>query len=126
MTTSTKAWFPKKDPWLPPDRDDHVIWAALSFAKGAATEGQQRLLWDWLMYSTGASDEYADLSFRPGEEGRRASDFAEGKRFVGLQLRKLLHPMLRPSGPSDPIPTTDNPAKSARKKRAPRAKRQKR
>lgn len=32
-----------------------------------------------------------DLSFRPGgAEGARESDFAEGKRFIGLQIAKLL------------------------------------
>lgn len=32
-----------------------------------------------------------DLSYRPGgEEGRRDTDFAEGKRFVGLQIGFLL------------------------------------
>lgn len=31
-----------------------------------------------------------DLSYRPGPEGARETDFAEGKRFVGLQIAKLL------------------------------------
>lgn len=32
-----------------------------------------------------------DLSFRPGgAEGERETSFAEGKRFVGLQIGKLL------------------------------------
>jgi hypothetical protein len=30
-----------------------------------------------------------DLSYRPGEDGRRDSDFAEGKRFIGSELVKL-------------------------------------
>jgi hypothetical protein len=109
-------WLPKRDPWMPPDRDDQVIWASLAFSQGKATEGQQRLLWNWLMYSTGASDEYADLSFRPGEEGRRATDFAEGKRFVGLQLKSNLHPIRRPKG-KQTIIESDNPALPAKKKR---------
>ena len=74
MTPSPRAWLPKKEPWAPPDRDDAVIWASLAFSKGLATESQQRLLWDWFMYATGTGDEFADLSFRPGEEGRRATD----------------------------------------------------
>ena len=36
------------------------------------------------------------MSYRPGEEGRRDTDFAEGKRFVGRELFKLLHPLLTP------------------------------
>lgn len=31
-----------------------------------------------------------ELSYRPGDEGRRDTDFAEGRRFVGLQLVKFL------------------------------------
>lgn len=123
MTPSTRAWLPKKDPWLPPDRDDAVIWASLAFAKGQATESQQRLLWDWFMYTTGASDDFADLSFRPGEEGRRATDFAEGKRFVGLQLKSNLHPIRRPKDRPEPEVKSENPAQPARKKRGPKKKR---
>jgi hypothetical protein len=123
MTPSTRAWRPKEHPWLPPDRDDAVIWATLAWSKGAATESQQRLLWDWMMYQTGASDDFADLSFRPGEEGRRATDFAEGKRHVGLQLKSNLHPMRRPKDrPEEPL-KSENPAQPARKKRGPKKKR---
>lgn len=126
MLTSARAWAPKKDPWMAPDRDDAVIWATLAFAKGQASESQQRLLWDWIMYSTGASDEWADLSFRPGEEGRRATDFAEGKRFVGIQLRSNLHPIRRPKeAPPAPV-KSENPAQPARKKRGPKKRRKKR
>lgn len=31
-----------------------------------------------------------DLSFRPGVDGARATDFAEGKRWVGLQIVTML------------------------------------
>lgn len=121
------AWAPKKEPWAPPDRDDAVIWATLAFKQGKASESQQALLWEWFMYTTGASDAYADLSFRPGEEGRRATDFAEGKRFVGLQLASNLHPLRRPKArPEDAEIKSENPAKPAAKKRKSRAKRKKR
>ena len=40
-----------------------------------------------------------DLSFRPGgEEGKRETDFAEGKRFVGLQIAKLLEVKITSGG----------------------------
>lgn len=40
-----------------------------------------------------------DLSFRPGgEDGRRETDFAEGKRFVGLQIGKLLETRVKTDG----------------------------
>ena len=124
MVPSMRAWAPKKDPWMPPDRDDAVIWASLAFSKGLATESQQRLLWDWMMYQTGAGDGWADLSFRPGEEGRRATDFAEGKRFIGLQLKSNLHPLRRPKVRPEVETKSENPAQPAKvkKKRKSRAK----
>lgn len=107
-------WRPKPAPWMPPDWDESVVWAVRQMAEGRANDGQQKLVWDWLMYVTAASEEFADLSFRPGEEGRRATDFAEGKRFVGMQVRKMLHPALTPA-PTEPDP---EPAPVKRPRRA--------
>lgn len=98
--TSKKQWLPKKDPWLPADYDDDVVYAVRALKAGVANNGQQALVWDWIMYLTGAGDEFADMSFRPGEEGRRSTDFAEGKRFAGLQIRKMLHPVVTPKQPT--------------------------
>mgnify|MGYP001612351841 CR=1 FL=1 len=39
-----------------------------------------------------------DLSFLPGPEGARETDFAEGKRFVGLQIGKLLETKVNRGG----------------------------
>ena len=39
-----------------------------------------------------------DLSYRPGPEGARETDFAEGKRFVGLQIGKLLETKVNRGG----------------------------
>ena len=89
-------WKPKKEPWAPADYDDGVISAIHAMSTGTANQGQQRLFWDYLMYVSKASDEFADLSFRPGADGDRDTFFAEGKRFVGLQIRKLLRPELAP------------------------------
>lgn len=52
--------------------------------RGEATSDQQRRVLEWLMAATGTFD----LSYRP--ESDRDTAFAEGKRFVGLQVRKLL------------------------------------
>lgn len=98
MPTSTIVWRPKKDPWLPPDHDESSIYAIRALANGTANDGQQKTAWAYLMYLTGAAEEFADLSYRPGPEGRRDTDFAEGKRFVGLQIRKLLRPEYTPQG----------------------------
>jgi hypothetical protein len=72
------------------------------------------------MYVTAASEEFQDLSYRPGEQGIRATDFAEGKRFVGQQVRKLLRPELTPK-PKPPEPKRPN-LKEIREKRKNRAK----
>jgi hypothetical protein len=92
----TGTWRPKQQPWEAPDYDDEVVYAARAFFKGEALPHQQVKLRDWLMYVSGAGEGYDDLSFRPGPDGARATDFAEGKRFVGLQLRKMLRAEVTP------------------------------
>jgi len=91
------AWQDKKLPWEPPDYDDDVIYAVRALAAGIASDHQQKLAWTYLMHITKASDEFQSLSFRPGAaDGERATAFAEGKRFVGMMLRKLFRPELTP------------------------------
>lgn len=94
MAHPKETWRPKSLPWLPPDYDEVTASAVKAMSTGTANEAQQLLAWNWLMYLTGAGPEFQDLSFRPGAEGVRATDFAEGKRFIGLQLRKMLHPVV--------------------------------
>jgi hypothetical protein len=113
---STRGWMPKKDPWLPPDYDPTVIWAWRAFCKGEATPHQQQTLFAYIMYVTAASEEYADLSFRPGDQW--ATAFAEGKRQVGLMLRKLSRPELTPRGEHE----VDVPAIAAMKAKRTRRK----
>lgn len=92
-----RRWLPKKHPHHPPDYDEQVIYAVRAWSQGKASEGQQIMAWDYLMYVTGASEQFNDLSYRSNDEGgTRAMDFAEGKRFVGLSIRKLLHPAVTP------------------------------
>lgn len=99
-------WLPKKDPWMPPDYDEDAIFAVRALISGVANEGQQKLAWSYIMYVCGTSDEWADLSWRPGDAGDRSTSFAEGKRFVGLMLRKLLRPELTPNGQKEDTPQT--------------------
>jgi hypothetical protein len=101
MSSTLGPWLPKKDPWHPADYDDVVVYAVRAFASGKATEHQQKIVWRWMRYVTGTSDEFSDLSFRPGDEGRRATDFAEGKKFVGLQFGKMLNDAVTPKKPAD-------------------------
>lgn len=110
-----RRWLAKEQPWHPGDWDEDVLWATRAIETGKANEGQQKLFFEWLMYLTASVEAYADLSFRPGPEGVRATDFAEGKRFVGQQVRKMLADALTPPTTGAPVAP---PAKKPRAKRA--------
>jgi len=87
-------WAHKEKPYHPVDWDENIVMAFRSFVSGTANDGQQKIVWEYLQYLTGTG-EYADLSFRSGgQDADRETAFAEGKRFVGLQLMKLLHPVI--------------------------------
>lgn len=89
-------------PWLPPlyERADVVAWQAI--ASGSADEAQQKRALKWLMErATGVYE----MTYFPGPDGARNSDFAQGRRFVGLQLVKLLH--LNPGLVKASVPQAD-------------------
>jgi hypothetical protein len=74
-------------PWVPPIYDEQTMRAFQAVGAGIANADQQKIMIRHLMELTACYD----LSFRPDEHGgERASAFAEGKRFVGLQIRKML------------------------------------
>ncbi len=85
------AWKHRKHSYEPPDcYEEAVIYAVRAWRDGTALPHQQKLAWEWVQFLCGSGDGYSDLSFRPGgHEGERETNFAEGKRFVGLQLLKL-------------------------------------
>jgi hypothetical protein len=57
-------------------------------AQGEATAEQQKRVIEAIIGRIACADE---LSFRADDHGgTRETDFSEGKRYVGLQLRKLL------------------------------------
>lgn len=90
MTTDWKQWLPKQHPYEPADWDEEIVWAFRSFVAGKANEAQQLTVWRYVQYLTDTG-EFDGLSFRAGgADAERETAFAEGKRFVGLQLRKLL------------------------------------
>lgn len=70
----------------PPDYAFNEIAAFQALAGGTASEGQQKMVLDWII--NGAANTY-DLSFDP--ESDRNTSFAEGRRFVGLQIVKMLN-----------------------------------
>lgn len=74
-------------PYLPAQYDDADIAAIQALNEGIATEGQQQRALAWIINNVCG---YYDLSFHPGDDGRRDTDFSEGKRFCGAQIVKML------------------------------------
>lgn len=77
---------PTYAPWLPPKWELADAAAIQALVQGAATADQQQRA---VAYIVNALCATYDLSFRPGPDGERDTAFAEGRRFVGLELVKL-------------------------------------
>jgi len=78
----------KHQAWTPAVWDLADASAVQGMANGTATPEQQKRALRWIIEA--ASGLY-DMSFRPGgEDGRRDTDFAEGRRSVGNQIVKLI------------------------------------
>jgi hypothetical protein len=73
-------------PWQTPRIADADIFALQAVAAGGANAAQQLRAWECVVRILCETDR---MTFWPGEDGRRATDFAEGKRWVGLQLRRI-------------------------------------
>lgn len=117
------AWMPKAEPHLPPwgSQDNDIVHAVRAMRTGTANACQQQLAWKYLMFVTGASEDFADMPYRPDDRGgRRATDFALGKLFVGQQIRKLLRPEYTPQSklPAAPPPTVQKRLRQRAGKRA--------
>jgi hypothetical protein len=85
-------------PWQLPRVEPADIFAVQALERGNASEAQQRRIYDLVRRLTACER----MTFYPGgEDGRRASDFAEGKRWVGDQWRRLLR--MRPQHEGVPL-----------------------
>ena len=70
-----------------PRIEDTDIVALQAVASGTASCAQQQRAFEFVVRTLCETDR---MTFWPGgEDGRRATDFAEGKRWVGLQLRRI-------------------------------------
>ncbi|HKD26964.1 MAG TPA: hypothetical protein VKC66_13820 [Xanthobacteraceae bacterium] len=79
--------FQRDRPWQMPPIEDADIFALQAVANGAASNAQQQRAYDYMVRTLCETDR---MTFWPGgEDGKRATDFAEGKRWVGLQLRRI-------------------------------------
>lgn len=67
-------------PW-----EDLDVYALKAVAEGKADAAQQKRAMDWIIHK--AAGTY-DMSYRPGNV--QDTVFAEGRRFVGLQIVKLV------------------------------------
>jgi len=84
-------------PWQMPQIEDADIFALQAMATGTANAGQQQRAYEYVVRALCETDR---MSFWPGgEDGKRATDFAEGKRWVGVQLRRI--EKMRPDHRSD-------------------------
>lgn len=100
-------WEHKEQPWHLPDHDEEVVYAVRAVEQGIANAAQQQIFWRYLMYVTAASEEFADVSYRPDDKGgERNTVFAEGKRFVGLMIRRLFNPKFTPKPQSQDVPNS--------------------
>lgn len=83
-------------PWFPQAIADADMHAIKALAKGGASAAQQQLALEFIVNRLCATN---DQSFRPDDlGGARDTAFAEGKRFVGLQIRKIVETPLDASG----------------------------
>lgn len=71
-------------PYIPPEYKDSHVAAFRALAEGVANEDQQKIAYNFILHDL--CDTYG-LSYRPASD--RDTAFAEGKRFVGLQVVKL-------------------------------------
>lgn len=80
------------EPWAPPAAELADVAAIKALSRGTATQDQQQRALQFIVHQVcGTYDE----QFCPGEDGRRATDYALGKRRVGLYLVSLLHADIR-------------------------------
>ena len=80
-------------PWKPTPYGEEEAGAAKALFRGEAKPHQQQLFLDWLInIASGTYDE----SYRPGEEGRRDTDYALGKANVGRTVVKMIKVNIQP------------------------------
>lgn len=76
-------------PWVPLELTDYEVRAFKALGNKNASDAQQGTILDVLLNKF---CRVYDQSFRPGPDGARATDFAEGQRYVG---NRILHTIKR-------------------------------
>lgn len=80
----------KVPPCFRADYEIADVSALQALVRGEATADQQKRALDWVLYEAA---QIRNVSFQPDSD--RATSFAEGRRFVGLQIARLLSLSLR-------------------------------
>lgn len=80
------------EPWAAPEPTLAEVVAVKALFSGTAMEHQQKMAIAYIVNK--ACGTYED-QFCPGEDGRRNTDYALGKRRVGLHLVSLLNAPLK-------------------------------
>lgn len=84
-----KSLKPRTPAWHPVDYTSRMVYAVQALAAGTAAADQQREALDWIINTVAGTYE---ISFRSESDGGdRETAYAEGRRFVGLQLVKLIN-----------------------------------
>ena len=75
-------------PWAPAEYGRNEVVAIQALSDGVANDEQQRIALRWIIEEAGFA--YQQSYFPGGEDGRRDTDFAEGRRFVANSIIKLI------------------------------------
>lgn len=76
-------------PWASPAYDEKDAYALKALFAGEATAEQQKRVVEWLAYACGADDLCVAPNKLTGTD-THGSYFANGKRFVWLQMKKIV------------------------------------
>lgn len=77
----------RQGPWAPAPYDPADARAIQDLEQGKATPEQQKRALKWIIESVSGT---YDVTYWPGEDGERNTSFANGKRYVGLTIVKML------------------------------------
>ena len=82
----------KREPWDFSDFTERDVRLIQAIASGTATPEMQREAFKWIIEVAAAT---YDMPYRPGDNGRRDTDFACGKAFVGQTLVRMTKILLK-------------------------------
>lgn len=83
----TARKLPPGTVWAPPEWDIADAGALQALARGDADEHAQRRALKFIIENLAGTYQ---PSFRPGADGERLTSYAEGRRYVGMQIVKSL------------------------------------